>query len=111
MLDVTQSHASDLNIMLFELVCLGMITSDVAAAVPMVSRTCNTVYLELANTVGYKLHTRLRLCDYFGRSHLSWESLRLLVPPSVMSDMQIVCAVAVTVAMRGSSLSSAISPK
>jgi energy-coupling factor transporter ATP-binding protein EcfA2 len=90
-LDVTQSRAANLNIMLFELVCLGMVTSNVAAAVPMVSRTCNTIYLELANTVGYKLQTRLRLCDYFGRSHLAWERLRLLVPPSVMSDMQIVC--------------------
>ena len=101
-LDVPAECKEVVNDMLFELLTLSMVGSSAASAESLVHVPYNTVFVELANTVGSDLLAELPVCGYFKQERLEWnpaadahnptrprllEELMLVDP----ADVQIVC--------------------
>jgi hypothetical protein len=90
-LDVPASCAELVNDMLFELLCLSMVSSSAASNASIVNVPCATVFVELANVLGTPLLQKLPLCGYFKQEVLSWD--QATNPPSFTGpDEQLVCA-------------------
>lgn len=76
------------NMLLFELVVLGCLKSNVAGVFHL---NTSSIYIELGNTLGNELSHSLPVSEWFQREHLTWDLGSLEVSDNPNSSVQVVC--------------------
>lgn len=88
-LDISSAvNPETLNVLLFELLVLGCLKSDIAGVFHLKP---SYVYIELGNTLGNELADSLPVCDWFRKEHITWSLESLEVSHDCNSNMQVVC--------------------
>ena len=98
-LDVPVSCASEVNDMLFEVLCLGMIRSSATSDASLALVPSGAVFIELANVVGggeAGLLERVPILSFFDgphRVHLRWDPAAnpFVLSPAATTETQMVC--------------------
>lgn len=98
LLDVPKSCANEINDMIFEMLCLGMISSSATSSDSLAIIPCASIFIELANTVNSDddLLKRVPILSFFegpSRVHMRWDpsSNPFVLSPTTETDTQIVC--------------------
>ncbi|RUS21993.1 hypothetical protein BC937DRAFT_90713 [Endogone sp. FLAS-F59071] len=80
-------NPSELNILLFEFLTLGMLTSEAS----IVIMPTKHIFIEIASTPDHELAHSIPICDSFTSTHLHWDIDRLLVSREPYSPIQVTC--------------------
>lgn len=80
-------NPSELNILLFEFLTLGMLTSEASIAILPTKH----IFIEIASTPDHELARSIPICDSLTTIHLYWDIDRLLVSREPCSPIQITC--------------------
>ncbi|CAB4390800.1 unnamed protein product [Rhizophagus irregularis] len=87
---VSTDHPEDVNMFLFELLTLGMVSTNDIAYLPSLE-TPTYVFIEIASTVEQRLLNSLPMAGYILFNHLTWNIKNLSVSQEINSPIQIVC--------------------
>ncbi|CAG8457534.1 1322_t:CDS:2, partial [Dentiscutata erythropus] len=83
---VSINNSSDINVFLFELLTLGMVTNKV----DIICLPKQHVYIELASTTTQNLFNSIPIVQYLKNMHLKWDINNLNVSKEISSQIQIV---------------------
>ncbi|CAI2194854.1 13146_t:CDS:2, partial [Funneliformis geosporum] len=88
---VSPDHPEDVNMFLFELLTLGIVsTNDNIACLPS-SETPIHIFIEIASTTEQRLRSSLPMVGFLLSEHLSWNISNLKISREIHSPIQIVC--------------------
>ncbi|PKY15764.1 hypothetical protein RhiirB3_428014 [Rhizophagus irregularis] len=87
---VSTDHPEDVNMFLFELLTLGMVSTNDIAYLPSLE-TPTYVFIEIASTIEQRLLNSLPMAGYILFNHLTWNIKNLSVSQEINSPIQIVC--------------------
>lgn len=88
---VSTDHPEDVNMFLFELLTLGIVSTNVDIACLPSLETPTFVFIEIASTVEQRLLNSLPMTGYILFNHLTWNIKNLSVSQEINSPIQIVC--------------------
>lgn len=80
-------NASELNMLLFEFLVLGLLNSEDSIALLPTKH----IFVEIASTPGNELAHSMRICDALVLTHLHWDINNIIVSNEAKSPIQIVC--------------------
>ncbi|CAH1770557.1 13338_t:CDS:1, partial [Entrophospora sp. SA101] len=84
---VSAENPSEVNMFLFELLILGIVSNSVDIAI----LPATEIYIEVASTTEQKLLNSMPITSYLRRKHLSWDINNLVISQEINSPIQIVC--------------------
>ncbi|PKY44130.1 hypothetical protein RhiirA4_458302, partial [Rhizophagus irregularis] len=88
---VSSDHPEDVNMFLFELLTLGIVSTNVDIACLPPSETPTYIFIEIASTTEQHLLNSLPMAGCLVSSHLSWNIKNLRVSQEINSPMQVAC--------------------
>ncbi|CAJ0853279.1 18836_t:CDS:2 [Entrophospora sp. SA101] len=84
---VSAENPSEVNMFLFELLILGIVSNSVDIAI----LPATEIYIEVSSTTEQKLLNSMPITSYLRRKHLSWDTNNLVISQEINSPIQIVC--------------------
>ncbi|RIB19825.1 hypothetical protein C2G38_2141452 [Gigaspora rosea] len=84
---VSADHPVDVNMFLFELLTLGVVSNNMDIAY----LPDTIIFIEVASTVNQYLLKSLPMVGYLNSMHLTWDIGKLMVSQEINSPMQVVC--------------------
>jgi hypothetical protein len=88
---VSSDHPGDVNMFLFELLTLGIVSTNVDIACLPPSETPTHIFIEVASTTEQHLLNSLPMAGYLLFNHLTWNIKTLKVSQEINSPIQITC--------------------
>jgi hypothetical protein len=88
---VSADYPEDVNMFLFELLTLGIVSTNVDIACLPSSETPTYMFIEIASTVEQHLLNSIPMAGYLLYNHLTWDIKNLRVSREINSPIQIVC--------------------
>ncbi|GBB96188.1 hypothetical protein RclHR1_00270034 [Rhizophagus clarus] len=88
---VSSDHPEDVNMFLFELLTLGIVSTHVDIACLPSSETPTHIFIEIASTTEQHLLNSLPMAGCLLFNHLSWNIKNLRVSQEINSPMQVAC--------------------
>ncbi|PKC16816.1 hypothetical protein RhiirA5_347174, partial [Rhizophagus irregularis] len=88
---VSSDHPEDVNMFLFELLTLGIVSTNVDIACLPPSETPTYIFIEIASTTEQHLLNSLPMAGCLVSNHLSWNIKNLRVSQEINSPMQVAC--------------------
>ncbi|RIA93442.1 hypothetical protein C1645_819410, partial [Glomus cerebriforme] len=88
---VSTDYPGDVNMFLFELLTLGIVSTNVDIACLPPSETPTYIFIEVASTTEQHLLNSLPMAGYLLLNHLSWNIKNLRVSQEINSPIQVTC--------------------
>ncbi|PKC14796.1 hypothetical protein RhiirA5_495093 [Rhizophagus irregularis] len=88
---VSAEYPEDVNMFLFELLTLGMVSTNVDIACLPSSEIPTHIFIEIASTAEQYLLKSLPMAGYLLSNHLTWDIKNLRISREINSPIQIVC--------------------
>ncbi|PKY17154.1 hypothetical protein RhiirB3_521757 [Rhizophagus irregularis] len=88
---VSSDHPEDVNMFLFELLTLGIVSTNVDIACLPPSETPTYIFIEIASTTEQHLLNSLPMAGCLVSNHLTWNIKNLRVSQEINSPMQVAC--------------------
>jgi len=86
-----KKSSEDINMFLFELLTLGIVSTNVDIACLPHSETPPHIYIEVATTPEQRLLNSLPMAGYLLSQHLTWNIKNLRISQEICSPIQVVC--------------------
>ncbi|UZO04042.1 uncharacterized protein OCT59_024441 [Rhizophagus irregularis] len=88
---VSSNYPGDVNMFLFELLTLGIVSTNVDIACLPLSETPTYIFIEIASTTEQYLLNSLPMTGYLLSKHLTWDIKSLKASQDITSQIQITC--------------------
>ncbi|RIA81638.1 hypothetical protein C1645_547708 [Glomus cerebriforme] len=88
---VSADYPEDVNMFLFELLTLGIVSTNVDIACLPLSETPTYIYIEVASTTEQHLLNSIPMAGYLLFDHLTWDIKNLRVSQEIHSPIQVTC--------------------
>ncbi|PKY31752.1 hypothetical protein RhiirB3_449516, partial [Rhizophagus irregularis] len=88
---VSSNFPGDVNMFLFELLTLGIVSTNVNIACLPLSETPTYIFIEIASTTEQYLLNSLPMAGYLLSKHLTWDIKSLKISQDITSPIQITC--------------------
>jgi hypothetical protein len=88
---VSSNYPEDVNMFLFELLTLGIVSTNVNIACLPLSETPTCIFVEIASTTEQYLLNSLPMAGYLLSKHLTWDVKNLKISQEISSPIQITC--------------------
>jgi hypothetical protein len=88
---VSTDHPEDVNMFLFELLTLGMVSTNIDIAYLPSLETSTYIFIEVASTVEQRLLNSLPMARYTLFNHLTWNIKNLRASQEINSPIQVAC--------------------
>ncbi|RIA99608.1 hypothetical protein C1645_849990 [Glomus cerebriforme] len=88
---VSTDYPEDVNMFLFELLTLGIVSTNVDIACLPLSKTPIRIFIEVASTAEQSLLNSLPMAGYLLFNHLTWNIKNLRISREINSPIQITC--------------------
>jgi len=88
---VSSNYPEDVNMFLFELLTLGIVSTNVDIACLPLSETPTYIFIEIASTTGQRLLNSLPMAGYLIPKHLVWDIKSLKISQVISSPIQVAC--------------------
>ncbi|UZO04044.1 uncharacterized protein OCT59_024443 [Rhizophagus irregularis] len=88
---VSSNFPGDVNMFLFELLTLGIVSTNVNIACLPLSETPTYIFIEIASTTEQYLLNSLPMAGYLLSKHLTWDIKSLKISQDITSPIQVTC--------------------